>query len=119
MSKRHKYTSTEIQTRHSRLVLDYRSQNRFIQSESFAEAWDCASDDDRKFILRIFNNPNSAMLKRWILRMICEGLEKYSYDELRKMASQQRIEKYSRMSREQLLAVLTTKGIPDGSTNIE
>jgi len=119
MSKRHNYTATEIQTRHSRLLLDYRSQDRFIQSESFAEAWDCASDADRKFILKIFNNPNSVVLKRWILRLLHDGLEKHSYNELRKMASRYKIEKYSRMSREQLLEVLTTKGIPDGSTNIK
>jgi len=119
MSRRHKYTATEIQTRHRRLFLDYRSQDRFIQSESFDEAWGCASDDDRKFILRIFNNPNPAVLKRWILKMLCEGFENYSYDELRKLASRHRIAKYSRMSREQLLEVLTTKGIPDGSTNIK
>lgn len=119
MSERHKYTAVEIQTKHHRLLLDYRSQNRFIQSESFTEAWDCASDDERKFILRIFDHPNSVMLKHWILRMICDGLEKYSYDELRKIASQYKIEKYSRMTREQLLAVLTTKGIPDGSADIK
>lgn len=117
MSKRHKYTATEIQTRHCRLVLDFRSQDRFIQSESFAEAWACSSDADRKFILRIFDNPNSAELKRWILRMICEGLEKHSFAELRKMASQYKIKKYSRMSREQLLEILTAKGIPNGSTD--
>ncbi len=119
MSKRHKYTATEIQTRHRRLVLDYRSQDRLIQSESFAEAWDCASDDDRKYVLRIFNNPNSSVLKRWILRMLCDELEQYSYDELRQLASQHRIEKYSRMSREQLLEVLTPKGISNGSTDIK
>lgn len=119
MSERHKYTATEIQTQHRRLFLDYRSQNRLIQSESFAEAWGCANDADRKFILRIFNNPNTLTLKHWILRMLCDGFEKYSYDELRQLASQHRIEKYSRMSREQLLEVLTPKGIPNGSTNIK
>lgn len=110
--------ATEIQARHHFLALDYRNQERLVQSESFAEAWDCANDDDRKYILTIFKNPHPLALKRWILKMLFEGLEQYPIKILRELASYHKIKNYSRINKDVLLAALTTKGITYGSQDI-
>lgn len=118
MTELHKRKAVEIQTRHHYLALDYRNQERLMQSESFLEAWDCASDDDRKYILAIFRNPHPLRLKRWILKMLFEGLEQYPIKILRELASYHKIKNYSRINKDVLLAALTAKGITHGSKNI-
>ena len=118
MIERHERHVAEIQSEQHSLFLAYRCQNRLIQSETFAEAWYCASDSERKFILAAIGDPDPEELRRWIIRMLQDGLEKYPFSILRQLASHHKIKNYSRMSREQLLSALTTKGITDGSTNI-
>ncbi len=118
MTEPYKLKATEIQARHHYLVLDYRNQERLMKSESFLEAWDCANDDERKYILAIFRNPNPRILKRWILRMLFEGLEQYPIKILRELASYHKIKNYSRINKDVLLAALTTKGITNGSKDI-
>ncbi len=118
MTEPHELKAVDIQTRHHYLVLDYRNQERLMQSESFLEAWDCANDDDRKYILAIFRSPNPRILKRWILRMLFEGLEQYPIKILRELASYHKIKNYSRINKDVLLVALTTKGITHDSENI-
>ena len=118
MTEPYKLKAVDFQTRHHFLALDYRNQERLVQSESFAEAWDCANDSDRKYILTIFRSPHPLALKRWILRMLFEGLEQYPIKILRELASYHKIKNYSRINKDVLLAALTTKGVTNGSKDI-
>lgn len=117
MKQPFQYSSVEIQNKHHRLVLDYRSQNRIIQSETFMEAWNHASEDERKFMLNCFNVPNACKLKSWILKIMVGGLEQYPIRVLRQIASYQRIKNYSRMTKANLLDALAIKGVTNGSEN--
>ena len=114
----HKYSAVETQAQHHWLMLNYRNQDRIFQSEAFIEAWDNACADERKCILALFIKPNPYELKRWVLRMIIEGLGQYPIKILRQLASYHGIKNYSRMSRVQLLDSLTEKGVADGSRDI-
>ncbi len=113
----HKFKAAEIQSKHHRLVLNYRGQDRFIQSELFVEAWNHANEDERKFILNIFPNPNPYELKRWILKTIIGGLEQYPVNILRQLASYHRVMNYCRMTRAQLLEALEKKDALNDSKN--
>lgn len=117
--KPHKLKAIEIQSKHHRLVLDYRAQDRMIQSDLFREAWNSVDEDERRFILNIFSNPNPYKLKRWVLKMTVKGLEQYPISTLRQIASYYKIINYSRMSRAQLINILTKKGVTDGSKNVQ
>lgn len=113
----HKLKAEEIQSKHHRLVLDYRGQDRIIQSDLFIEAWNRTDEDGRKFILKTFPNPNPYELKKWILKTLIGGLDQYPTSILRQIASYNQIKNYSRMTKIQLLDILTRKGVTNASKN--
>lgn len=103
------YSFTEIQVKHHNLTLDYRGQDRIIQSELFKEAWNRADEKGRKYVINLFLNPNAYKLKKWVLKIVVGGLNQYPMGMLRQIASYNQIKNYSRMSKLQLLDALTKK----------
>ncbi len=118
MKELFQYSAKEIQNRHHKLVLNYRAQDRIFQSVAFKEAWKRTNEDERKYILNFFNDPNSYKLKRWVLKIMVGGLEQYPMGVLRQIASYSGVKNYSRMSKTQLLTILTLKGVTNGSENV-
>lgn len=118
MIETHKLEAIDIQIRHHRLLLNYRSQDRIVQSDDFLEAWSRADEIQRKYVLRILSNPKPYEAKRWVAKMIKEGLDQYPIKILRQIASYHKIMNYSRMSRTQLLEALDKKGIADDSKDV-
>ena len=119
MIETHKLEAIDIQIRHHRILLNYRSQDRIIQSDDFCEAWNRADEIQRKCILKILNNPRPYEAKRWVATMIKEGLDQYPIKILRQIASYHEVKNYSRLSRAQLLEILEKKkGINNGSKDV-
>lgn len=114
----HKLEAIDIQIRHHRLLLNYRAQDRIVQSNDFSEAWARADEQQRTNILRVLSNPRSYEAKRWVATMIKEGLDQYPIKILRQIASYHKIMNYSRMSRACLLESLNKKGVADGGKNV-
>lgn len=111
------YSAYEIQFKHHRFTLDFRSQDRLIQSEVFAEAWNRADEDKRKYVLNLLSKPDPYKLKRWILSIMVGGLDQYPIKILRQIASYNQIKNYSRMTKTQLLSILNKKGVTNGCEN--
>lgn len=114
-----KYKATEVQSRHHCLMLDFRGQDRIIQSDSFVEAWNRANEEERRVISDVCNDPRSMKLKAWILKILVGGLEQFPINILRQLASFHCIKNYSRMTKTNLLIALKEKGVKDDSRNIK
>lgn len=114
-----KSKAIEIQSRHHCRTLDFRGQDRLIQSDIFLEAWDRASVEARKDLSRLFNDPGPMQLRAWILKILVGGLEQYPIKILRQLASFHQIKNYSRMTKNSLLHALKEKGVKDDSKNVQ
>lgn len=114
-----KIKATEVQSRHHCLTLDFRNQDRLMQSDTFLEAWNRADENERKKISLHFNKPRPIQLKHWILKILVGGLEQFPIKILRQLASFHQIKNYSRMTRTRLLHALNKKGVKDDSKNVQ
>ena len=113
-----KIKAKEVQSRHHCRTLDFRGQDRIIQSDTFLEAWNHADEDERKNLSRLFNDPSTMKLKYWILKILVGGLGQYPIKILRQLASFHHIKNYSRMTKNSLLHALSEKGVKDDSKNV-
>lgn len=96
-------TLFKLQEHSRRLVLEYRNQDRIIQSESFEEAWNSASREKRTEISCYLQHPNVDKVKKWIKDVSKHGYQSLTVKELRVLASYFRVSKYSRLHKEQLI----------------
>jgi len=114
-----KSKATEVQSRHHCRTLDFRGQDRLMQSDTFLEAWGRADESERRDISKLFNDPSPMQLKSWILKVLVGGLGQFPIKILRQLASFHQIKNYSRMTRIRLLNDLNKKGVKDDSKNVQ
>jgi len=114
-----KTKAKEVQSKHHCRTLDFRGQDRLMQSDIFLEAWDRANEDERKDMSKLFNDPKPMQLKYWILKILVGGLGQYPIKILRQLASFHQIKNYSRMTKNSLLQALNKKGVKDDSKNVQ
>ncbi len=107
-----KMTANDLQIQHHNILLVLRCQDRIAQSDIFAEAWDAADDKQKKECYRLLRKLKVDELKTWIARLT----NNRSIRVLRQLASNHRISNYCNMSKEELLEILTSKGISYGES---
>ncbi len=96
----------QFQSESKMQLLEYRAQDRIIQSVAFEDAWKGASAEKRKMIEQLISYPGSEYLKKWIKDVSPEGFGALTVKQLRTLASYYRIPKYSRMPKEKLIKEL-------------
>lgn len=105
----------EIQNSQHRLTLIHRNLDVVLQSEDFDLAWNTATIKQRKEAYSFITKIQIDELKKWT-KSILFNIDGHTIRELRILASQNHIINYSRMSKEDLISVLTKKGIKNGQT---
>ncbi|KKN04899.1 hypothetical protein LCGC14_1092660 [marine sediment metagenome] len=101
-----------------RLLLGCRSQDRMIQSESFAAAWEIATKKQQEIALTHINNISPISLKYWISDVLASGsLDRLNMIVLRQIASRHQIKNYSRMSKQKLVEHIQSKGVKFDTKN--
>lgn len=112
-----KLTASEIQTTHHHMLLDFRNQDRIVQSDLFKGAWTKATTVQRSEAFAYIKTVQPIELKNWATKIIIKTLDRLSMRILRQLASFHHIKNYSRISKSKLIAILNSKGIEDVSTN--
>jgi hypothetical protein len=88
-------------------MCDYRSQNRLIQSDEFAEVWKNSSYEMKRALSEFIDKADPDKLRRLMTDiLIGSGLDKRPFDSLRKMASMRGIKYYSKMGKAELISAL-------------
>ncbi len=87
-------------------LLEYRAQDRIIQSSTFEEAWKGAPQKRRKQIEYLIGHPDAEYLKKWIKDVSPEGFGALTVKQLRTLASFYCVPKYSRLAKEELVKEL-------------
>ncbi len=108
----------EIRALHHRLLLDCRSQDRVVQSESFALAWELASKTQKIIALSYLTTISPVPLKFWVSDVLSLGaLDQLNMLILRQIASHNRVKNYSRMSKQELINSIEAKGVKFDTAN--
>lgn len=107
-----KITLEDFQIRHHDALLKLRAQDRIVQGEYFIAAWDIANIKQQKACYRILRKLKVDELKLWIAGLT----DNQSIRVLRQSASNHRISNYSNMSKEELIKILTSRGISRGKS---
>ncbi len=108
----------KIRANHHRLLLDCRSQDRIVQSESFALAWELASKTQKIIALSYLTTISPTSLKFWVSDVLSLGaLDQLNMLILRQIASYNRVKNYSRMSKQELINSIEAKGVKFDTTN--
>ncbi len=107
-----------LQSTHHRLLLDCRSQDRIVQSESFVEAWKIATKVQKVIALTYLNKILPIALKFWVSDVLSIGsLNQLNMLILRQLASSHQIKNYSRMSKLEIIKHIESKGVKFDSQN--
>lgn len=107
-----------IQVQHHQMLLDLRSQDRLVQSESFAEAWERASEIQRRIALTYIKKISPISLRFWVSDELAVGsLDQLNMVTLRQIASTHRVQNYSRMTKSEIIQAIESKGVKFDSQN--
>ena len=104
-------TSEEIVIQHHITLLTLRCQDRVVESDYFAMAWDAADTKQRRACHKLLRRLKVDELKIWIAGILFEDLDAQRIKILRRLASNNRIPNYCNLSKEELLEILKSKGI--------
>ena len=96
----------QFQSESKMQLLEYRAQDRIIQSAAFKEAWKEAPVEKRKQIEHLINYPDAEHLKKWIKAVSIDGFHALTVKQLRTLAAYYRISLYSRLPKEKLIKEL-------------
>ena len=109
-----------IQVQHHHMLLDCRSQDRLVQSESFSQAWEQASDVHRVIALTYIKRIAPIALRFWVSDVLATGsLDQLNMVTLRHIASTHQIHNYSRMSKVEIIKSIEEKGVKfDGQNKL-
>lgn len=103
-------TSKDLAIKHHFTLLELRCQDRIVQSDLFADAWNAADDKQRRECYRLLRKLKIDELKEWVDRLT----DSQSIRVLRQLASNNCIKGYCNMSKIKLLKILLSKGITYG-----
>ncbi len=109
-------TPEDFQIAHHNALLKMRCQDRIIESEHFASAWDAADIKQQRACYQILRRLETTELKMWIADVLFSDLSVQRVRILRQLASNHHIPNYSHLSKEELLKVLALKGITHGKS---
>lgn len=97
-------------------LLNYRKQDRLVQSIDFADAWDEANDEQRKVVLKLLKRGRHKAVRNWITTVFDGELWHHTIHELRAMARKYRIKNYSRLTKHNLIdSIIKEKEQENGS----
>ena len=102
-------TGSDVQSKHHRVLLDYRRQDYIIKTEAFEEAFDTTSPARRIALLAFLESPNPDELRRLITKIMLGGV--VTIVTLKKIAQTYGIRNYSRMTKFELEDELSTQGV--------
>lgn len=102
-------TGAEIQSKHHRILLDFRRQDYIIQTEAFEEAWDSANLKQKAEILHFLFTPTPDILRHWVTKIMLGG--GITMEVLKRIARLHQIPNYSRMTKFELEDALLAQGI--------
>ncbi len=108
----------KIQVQSHQMLLDCRSQDRLIQSESFSLAWGEASVINRVIAVSYIKRIDPVALRFWVSDILATGsLDQLNMITLRHIASTHQIPNYSRMSKMKIIKAIENKGVKFDSQN--
>ncbi len=108
----------QIQVQHHQMLLDCRSQDRLVQSESFSEAWEQAAEVHRVIALIYIKQISPVALRFWVSDVLAQGaLDQLNMVTLRHIASTHQVKNYSRMSKVTIIQAIEEKGVKFDSQN--
>jgi hypothetical protein len=108
--------SVDTQVAHHCALLQLRCQDRIVQSDNFAAAWNLANEKQQKECLRLLRRMKTDKLKRWISEILFEDLSAQRVVVLRRLASNYHVKGYCNMDKEALLKAIQQRGIPYGKS---
>lgn len=106
----------DLQIKHHIALLEMRCQDRLVQSDNFVAAWEVANVKQRRTCYKMLRKLKVDELKIWIANVLFSDLDAQRIKSLRQLASNHRILNYSNMSKEELLKILTSKGVSHGKS---
>jgi hypothetical protein len=100
-----------LRRRHHLYVLNVRGSYRVLMSDLFDLAWKRANNQQRNKIVIKLWKAKPGEFKDLLKRVAFPSLASKSFRELRLLASSNHVLNYSRMDREELINVLSKKGL--------
>lgn len=101
-----KLTALEVQHRLRRRLLEVRAMYRYLDNPRFEEALAAAEDKDVTALELILKSDNAKALRVWVKQTLNQPLHLKGIRELKDIARDKMIPKYSRLSRDQLIKAL-------------
>jgi hypothetical protein len=95
---------TELQSQVHRKLLDIRRIDRMVSSMEFEVAYDACSK--REELYKIIDNIDADALQRWLRQEVEANIGEYSIRQLRVIAAQHGIPKYSLKTKSELLMAI-------------
>jgi len=102
-------TGANIQLQHHRRFLDFRRQDYIIRTETFEEAYDSGSDEQKKTLRSFLIKPNPDSLRATIVEIMLGGT--LTMTVLKKIAQKYHVLNYSRMTKFELEDELLSLGV--------
>lgn len=102
-------TGIDVQSRHHRLFLDFRRQDYIIRTETFEEAYDSGTDEQKTILRSFLDKPDPDRLQATIVEIMLGGT--FTMSTLKKIAQKYRVLNYSRMTKFELEDELLSLGV--------
>ncbi len=99
-------TLLEVQHRLRRRLLEIRAMYRYLENPRFEEALAAAEAKDLSALDLILKSDNAKALRVWVKKTLNQPLHLKGIRELKDIARDKMIPKYSRLSRDQLIKAL-------------